>query len=154
MARRRAAQKTDFAVFLRHIPVENNIDFHTGTIPPAQKCFCIFRVSKNAVFRIPPLKKAPKCRPSAIRGAPNSRIVSAPRAPFGAPKTHPAHGSNFSQKRIRAACCDFGRAFDVCVARARSSSPRALVVGGGEPNPHPTHTQTELPSVRGECHWG
>ena len=31
--------------------VQNRV-FHTGTIAPAEKYFCIFRVSKNVVFRV------------------------------------------------------------------------------------------------------
>ena len=47
------AQKTDFAIgFGGHVPSVRNLVFHTGTIAPAQKYFCIFRVSKNVVFRV------------------------------------------------------------------------------------------------------
>ncbi len=55
-------------------------------LPLGEVFFCVFCVSKNAIFRVPHARRTPKCRPSAIRGAPNSRIVSAPRAPFGTPK--------------------------------------------------------------------
>ena len=46
----------------------------------------LFRAQKNVVFRIRGTQLAQKSRPSAIRGAPNSRLVSAPRPPFGTPQ--------------------------------------------------------------------
>ena len=41
----------------------------------------------------------------------------------------------------------------VCVSDSGLASNRAVVVGGDPTPTQHTHTQTELPSCRGECHW-
>ena len=82
---------------------------------PVQNRNHFFCVSENAIFRIPHRKSAPKCRPSAIRGAQNSRIVSASEAPFGAKKNDEHEGISFLQKRIPTAGKAFGDFLRVCV---------------------------------------
>ena len=58
----------------------------------------VFARKQKSVFRIREGRLAPKSRPSAIRGAPNSRLVSAPRAPFGTPKNVQRVGIIFCKK--------------------------------------------------------
>ena len=71
----------------------------------------VFAASENVVFRIRDTRLAQKYRPGAIRGVPDSRLETAPRAPFGAPKMDARTGFYVCKKLIP---IDFGR-FSVCV---------------------------------------
>ena len=69
--------------------------------------FVFFRAQKNVVFRIRDTRLAQNPRPGAIRGAPYSRIETAPRVPFGTPKMDGQYHFYVWQKAPRPTICYF-----------------------------------------------